>query len=71
MTNQVTFIDVDLRYSDNFLNFWFPLPDYFIEQHLSPLSSLNQIPATHLQIGTRRWNLRLPDIQMSCKDLAA
>ena len=31
--------------------------------------SLSQVTATHLKIGTRRWNLQVPDLQLSCRDL--
>ena len=31
--------------------------------------SWSQVTAAHLEIGTRRWNLRVPDLQMSCSDL--
>ena len=33
--------------------------------------SVSQVIATHLRIGTRRWNLRVSDLHKSCSDLTA
>ena len=31
--------------------------------------TVSQVSATHMKMGTRRWNLRVPDLQMSSTDL--
>ena len=42
--------------------------DHYWYYHPGALSE-SQVIATHLKIGTRRWNLRVPDLQTSCNDL--
>ena len=45
------------------------LPSGHFRDYYSGDLSCSQVSVTHLKIGTRRFHLRVPDLQMSYRDL--